>query len=601
MTLHFFDLPLEITRMVFAQVVAEIGTRATVLRQVSRIFAHEILVAYASAGTLCVKDILRRGTRAPGLGNKAADDDSLVEFLARFISIRPYCQELAWHTNISAFLNHLLDEFEVAPQDRFEALRVLCHHIYSYVSGAAPPYDPPEVEIILYWLRSLPDDVGTTAEDLARHLLPAAILLGRPEIYESIMDLCDAEKSGEYFDSSIFGTPVSVAIKTHQAHLLPRMLASREVDYCPVNSSSNPLDVAVVADDADSLERLMKGFYFSREKLWRALLASARANNIALADKILSYASKKSVYMTPALDNALTIACTNGAKDLVSFFLQQPQVQEGRHVNERPWNHYSQDPQTPFDFGLSSIRAATISGHYEIVKMLVAFGVGFTLKIMNVAIICGYVDTVRFLLPRMLAEATGQEPEKWARVLMKLIQLWENHSKDVLCYLLEEVRVIDLAVACKLHLPIYGGLMHAACSHGNLEAFEILVRAGMPIDRPLGYEPSEIDIGQSENWTPMMVALTSIKGQSLIVPRLLHLGVEEMTGAQTSAWVAFQLGYYPRQLRAVRPRGETDVQIYEEGSQDLIPSLRDEVQKKIQAMGEEDGIFQGSSKTVSTM
>ncbi|KAH8885016.1 hypothetical protein GQ53DRAFT_751627 [Thozetella sp. PMI_491] len=109
---------------------------------------------------------------------------------------------------------------------------------------------------------------------------------------------------------------------------------------------------------------------------------------------------------------------------------------------------------------------------------------------------------------------------------------------------------VKIAKGFWLYPATFGRLMHAACAYGNLEAFEILVRAGMPVDKPLCQPPNPFYFQQDEDWTPMMVALTSTKGQRLIVPRLIELGVEEVSRTQTRFWRAFELGVYPQTMHA---------------------------------------------------
>jgi hypothetical protein len=87
----------------------------------------------------------------------------------------------------------------------------------------------------------------------------------------------------------------------------------------------------------------------------------------------------------------------------------------------------------------------------------------------------------------------------------------------------------------------WGCVMRAACECGSLEAFEILVRAGLPIDEPL--TPYAVYPYDVTGWTPIMFAMISAwPGSSLIVRRLRELGAEQVDMLTTTARNYFESG-----------------------------------------------------------
>ncbi|KAH8885017.1 hypothetical protein GQ53DRAFT_751628, partial [Thozetella sp. PMI_491] len=125
----------------------------------------------------------------------------------------------------------------------------MCQYMVDHFRTGQPDDSEFAANCILEGLDSPPVKIDTSREPLEHHLLPSAILLKLPSIYEPILDSHEAHGSEACSASAYFTTPVYVAVKTGQIDLLRRLLSAKGAPYSPAGSTSNPLDAAVANGD----------------------------------------------------------------------------------------------------------------------------------------------------------------------------------------------------------------------------------------------------------------------------------------------------------------------------------------------------------------
>ena len=123
----------------------------------------------------------------------------------------------------------------------------------------------------------------------------------------------------------------------------------------------------------------------------------------------------------------------------------------------------------------------------------------------------------------------------------------ETHSNRTLRYLLLDAKVVDMAsVDWEGDDLELSGLVEKMCKYGNVEAFDILLEAGMPMDKPFPGIPS---------CTAMMVAQSYRSPEALeIVGRLENMGVRKHEVSEMPYPDQFESGQWPRPGSCSVPR-----------------------------------------------
>jgi ankyrin repeat protein len=444
---------------------------------------------------------------------------------------------------VSTFLNHILDQLHIRTHaSRFEALTTLCEQIdacksYRILDNRSHGWSKYIADKLLPETRYGKSTVELTEVALSCHLLPAAILLRVPGFYEPVINAAISGDEDAHAAlrsaSDYFGTPLYAAVRSGQYDLVKQLVCSTSLNQSV--DKSYCLKGAVQTNDLDMIKLLLElGAQGDDIKFQTALICSVELGNTDAARLLLDYAKACSGNISWALNEGLYQAGLHEHEELVTLLLDN-----GAHVSgglDCPiypiWNDFG-------SLGSPYVRPGTVelaswAGIDARLRMLLARGANPRHGVLP-AIMGDSVGALRFLLLQLTPEQHSDL--NWANLMLYAIR---TDSNAVLRFLLEDARVVpDLAKAIEQDSACWGRLMNAACETTNVQAFDILVRAGAPVDKAPG-GPGKM------GWTPMLCAQSSAwPGAEEIINRLRRLGVEPVDVMQTSARDNFLNGSLP--------------------------------------------------------
>jgi hypothetical protein len=485
----------------------------------------------------------------------------LVSFLVRFLQRQPYTQRgQPWDSSISAFLCYILNELGVTRgPDRAAALRVLCEHISDCRSSRNElcPLSP-----IMNKLS--PGTRSVTNMPLSAHILPAAIVLGRTDTYASLFNLMDNPEHGMYsmdIRSEYFGTPLFAAVSAKQHSLVRHLVERFKID--PADEIHRSLEAAARNDDL-AMVNLLSGLQskYSTSQVITAVAQCAKLGHLDMARHLLVMAKITGTEIPPMLlGESWYYASMYGEIEFMELLV-------GYGLGS-----FLIDGNPPnlgtFWSSLGPMDVAAWRGDVEMVEWLLDHGMsagctrneqdtGFSSESYqksqtrtSAAAIGDSTDVLRIMFQAGAMQGRRLASD-WARELSySIIQ----QSNSVFRFLIEEAKVVrreDLDGSLDgAASGWYGHMMQLACSYGNVEAFEMLVRCGVPFDEPLATLNFGNTLAHSPGislaWTPIMFAqASSTPGANTIVERLCLMGVGLVDMTQSSAKEYFESGYHPR-------------------------------------------------------
>lgn len=460
-----------------------------------------------------------------------------------------------WRLNISTFLHRLLDELSVPEADRYECLKVLCRHIDDNSAFEADCVGPGS---------SVPGIVKTVLQGfkplyitpMKPHIISAAILLGLKDRYEPHLQAA-AEPSNRVLWDSCFRTPLHAAVSSNQHGLAKRLLhmfdRTDEPLYCkPLEAAVRTGDSAMVdimlcgetdlSFDSSSLNDLtldVQGLSISAGHNFRppcvaelrwAFIRCARLGHTDIAEQLLKYiGTKHPDFGTNHLPEAMYYSSLYGYIDLMQVL-----VDYGARVDE-----CRTDPEnSPLP-----IELACWTGNMEAVKWILARDCGpYGSPTVLAAIIGNQIPILETIVE---TEGPAMSDEEWLTVIWYGIRL---RAYTAVGYLLEKAKVLDVVAGFNSNPTMYGTLLEVSASEGHPEAFEILLRVGMPADTKL----CQGNNGINDDWTPMMFAHASTDPESRKVEDILErLGVKRVDMLQMPGKDLFESGYYPKRTMSV--------------------------------------------------
>lgn len=488
----------------------------------------------------------------------ARHQQSFMSFLARFLERRPYARrkEIHWNDNSSAFLNHILDACGVTSvSDRLAGFEVLFDLMD--LRGASSPTNQDSYDFVLKNLRSWNDlPIYPPGTRWITHLVPAAIALGARHVYVPLLPAQGEER--ECSDnvvaarlkrsSTVFGTPLYAAVAAADTDIVRQIL-----DFRPEllqRGVPNLLSVAVVAGGQEMVDTLLPYQPPRDTSLRSAILLCAREGYVGRARTLLTYAQdgEKSNAVAPwALQEGLHLASLEGDKDMIRCFLDH-----GAKLNADP----SAAPLPEQEAGRARdgdrtqaggllvrpppLSLAAWAGDGDFMRWLLENGAALNGQFSNLSPILGAIlgDQVGTLKTLVELGASGSwEPSSWVLALSLCIEVHANNSfRHLVC----EAKVIDIP---SIDLDNeddsgLGSLVEKLCEVGNVEAFDILAEAGMPVDK---------EFCGTASWTPMMIAQSYDNcEQRSIVGRLEARGIKQYDVTQTAYAQCFESGEWPR-------------------------------------------------------
>jgi len=576
--MQLFDLPLDIVRILVRQLVLNLGIfEAAKLRQVCSLFAPKIQEDPRTRSVKLIPSLLeffdnevlhlieveelfdenfRLGLSAPEVKEVPPPQKVVTAFslfIARFLERRPFAKsnDLAWDANSSVFLNRTLDACGIGDSFRIAALRVLCRHICEcgVTSGSSGLVN--RVARRLYGPKSeRKPESKLTNVDWECHLLPAAIVLKAQGVYDALLpvalDGLDTRKWAG-IASEFFGTPLFAAVVTGQQDLARQILASRE-DL--ISDMTNPKEWnciagAVRTGNLPMLELLLS--YNPRPEGWYiqfALIEAAKLNRMEMTSAICLYIERSHIGreqnppdLSWSTQWGLRWACANRNRDMMQLFLDL-----GAHIDE----HHMGIPDVTFSTRLADVAnyrdmiihtipssIAAWLGDKELLIWLVDHGATLEYGTVHSAAIGGSVEVMEYLFEQGIRNAI--EDLAWVPAIANCVRALAH---DLLRYLLLTKRVVDFRKLLEKRHDIITWPMFHACQGGDVESFDILVEAGMPVDMSLREGP---DI-----WTPMMAAqCRDSDGARAIVRRLEEMGIEKVDMLKTEMGPKFVTGELP--------------------------------------------------------
>lgn len=489
----------------------------------------------------------------------ARHQQSFMSFLARFLERRPYARrkEVHWNDNSSAFLNHILDACGVTSvSDRLAGFEVLFDLMD--LRGASSPTNQDSYDFVLKNLRSWNDlPIYPPGTRWITHLVPAAIALGARHVYAPLLPAQGKER--ECSDnvvaarlkrsSKVFGTPLYAAVASADTDMVSQIL-----DFRPEllqRGVANLLSVAVVAGGQEMVNALLPYHPPRDTSLRSAILLCAREGFVGCARTLLTYAQdgdeKSNAVAQWALQEGLHLASLEGDMGMIRCFLDhgaklnadptptpQPEPEAGR----------ARDGDRTQSGGLlvrpPPLSLAAWAGDGDFMTWLIENGASINGQFSNLSPILGAIlgDQVGTLKQLLQLGASAQwDPSSWVLALSLCIEVHANHAFR---YLIHNAKVIDIP-SIDLESDDDGGigsLVEKLCEVGNVEAFDILSGASMPMDK---------EFRGTTSWTPMMIAQSyDNEEKRSIIGRLEALGLKQYDVTQTPYAQCFESGEWPR-------------------------------------------------------
>jgi len=502
--------------------------------------------------------IERENLLASALGHWRLEDNasSAVLFLARFLERRPYTTgNPEWNANASTFLNQILDTLGItSSSDRLAALQTLCGQIV---------WGEDWIRFIgLPWriLDKLDPKSGyKTTQTWATHLLPASILLGKPEIYGPLLPFLGAEegiKNGGHDEdikqissakSCEFGTPVYAAIMSNQKGLLRRLIA-HDIPFLWA-AAHDALLGAVRVEETSMLEYLLsRGPPRRRTDLTihRAIIKAAILNRPVHARMLIDHLTRKRYSKSRfkwVVQWGLYHACVHSSRELGALL-----ISHGADPAGSSWLNPSIDmgslegDDTAYETVPAPVCIAAWAGDMELLRWLMTYDVSLAPAVTG-AILADHVDVMKFV--NGFAPYGEEARIPW---LYDLHDAARVGAHRVFRYLVFEAKVIDLAAEFEKPDAYILAMMNNACKYGHVEIFDAMVEAGVPVDPPVQRPESD--------WTPILSAHSADSPELEAIRRRLEgMGVTLPDISQSSYWSAvFTPGKPPGQWKANMPR-----------------------------------------------
>ena len=255
-----------------------------------------------------------------------------------------------------------------------------------------------------------------TKQTWATHLLPASILLGKPEIYGPLLPFLDAEKgikSGGHDDdikqvlstkSCEFGTPVYAAIVGNQKRLLRRLIA-HDTPFLWA-AAHYALLGAVRVEETSMLEYLLSQGPPRRRTdltIHKAIIKAAILNRPAHARMLIDHLTKKRHSRSRlkwAMQWGLHHACVHGNRELAALC-----ISHSANPAQTTWLHPDTTPEYLAELEHSEpgcelvpapICIAAWAGDMELLQWLTTYDVPLGPAI-DGAILADRADVIKFV------------------------------------------------------------------------------------------------------------------------------------------------------------------------------------------------------------
>lgn len=548
------DLPPELVRPVFEHVTRLSTLQETLrVRQVCSLFDHEVMAVVEQDRLL-----------GPNMKQPAKKHQpSFMRFLARFLSNRPHARraDVHWSDNASAFLNHILDTCGVASlPDRLAGFETLFGMMNLRV--ASSPSGQGFSDFVLQNLRSWNDaPLYSPDSRWVNHLLPASIALNAPHVYgpllptkEGAAALTDTEYAVQSArlkrPSKVFGTPLAAAVASSLSDVV-RQILHFQPDLMR-RSPTHLLSVAATAGGEAMIDLLLQYELPRHWSLHTAILRCADEGRVGCARTLLKYilntVDRPHVDIPWMLQEGLHVASVNRDRDMVRCFLDH-----GADLNQNMEVDFCRERRLSSNSGSSAASAgndnpvrpppitlAAWAGDEEFMNWLAEHGAVMHGTFTDASPIYGAIlaDDVG-MLKKLLKIGVG---EGWSQVdwVDALYTCVEIHANGALRHLLLEAKVVDIPSldAEEDDDMELGGLVEKMCKYGNVGAFDILVDAGMAMEKPFSGLPS---------WTAMVVAQSYRSAEAgEIVGKLEALGIRRREVSEMPYPERFESGEWPR-------------------------------------------------------
>ncbi|KAI1843122.1 hypothetical protein JX266_010649 [Neoarthrinium moseri] len=536
--MQLLDLPTELFRAVLVAVVTELSPlRSLHLR---RIFDNEILGCLETVDVFDLNSPLRCLNLNRISSRNRARQNPIIPFLVRFLQREPYIKhDPDWTANLSALLKRVLDELQLQPSARSDALRSLCESF--------DDFRPTRHGFYLVQCLKRP----ISQKPLHAHVLPAAILLKKPEIYEPLL----SQMPDRWYQAGVFGTALYAAVRSRQLHLVRRFV---EDPLCqPSASQHQVIHMAASNNDFAMMEYLLEWYDGDSDLIEYAICSCARWGHLEMARRLLEFT--RSRHQTVPLDSLGEAWYWSAMYGEIAFM--DLLVEYGHQEFLTAWSTLVRSNSIgQFWNHVRPIDLACWRGDVAMVRWMLDQGVSVQCK--------GPADAN---INRTRAAALGDSAEVF-RILLDAGAHRGRHASyswvaeaelavkvranKVFRFLLQESGLLKISTVINFQTTKdFRRLMLLACTYGNLEAFDILLSIGMPCDMPLGpfglSSPwggrLDVDEGFDSSWTPIMYAqATTDPGAQKIVDRLLQSGVEPLDVCKSSAARLFEDGVFPR-------------------------------------------------------
>lgn len=393
-----------------------------------------------------------------------ANHPEYPDFIARYISTRPYAPSNHWNTHFPVLLNAIVDELvrrRLFPhQSRTTMLTTLCKvspldHISSKTIG--PGFSPYPFEHHLF-----------LAAAHTHHLALISPFLAQTPNLKSV-------------DSEFLGPPLRAAIATHDIALITLFLARG----APIEYPGWLLDVVRVAD-APSLLTLLTTrqerqlvLHTSFRDVRAAILLAVELGKEEVAILLLETQREMFTHGSLAyyLRGVLLGACERGMGELVLKV-----VEAGGYVRGEKWIGPSLK---------ALLGAACKAGRASVLRVLLGRTDGLKdgMKAGDLLLQCaetGTLETLRVLL-ECGAKLSGVEAMKLLASVAPWPDTVDEDTSSVLrrtCYLLE-YRAVNIQELLGVEKHTGFGVAHSmvvAAQRGNFALLEALARFGVPVD-----------------------------------------------------------------------------------------------------------------------
>ncbi|KAI0484415.1 ankyrin repeat-containing domain protein [Xylariaceae sp. FL0804] len=507
------DLPLELIRpIIYNAVTATELCYSIKIRQVNKLFDDEVMLVIENEELLRFSaggKVLRPTTR--GIARVLQSD-----FMATYLLRRPH-QQYPWNTNISSFLNALvdrllaLDDIPLDSHARYPILLALCrvarqkaHHI----------------TIVPFLFMS--QEAWQEMPSFDYSLLQAQIITGRPVLdcheYKRIID------ENLRLNSYVLGTFLNSAIWGKQYALARHILQESRIrhSYYPIAAVSQTLQAAILNDDLQMVQLLL-------EPAWRypavgpdfetTLTLAIRLGRSSIAEFLLNRAGNEPMYHVS--HDGLREACFNGDIRLVRHILDRHDdiCLDSDQICASNCRNY---PDFFGDWRATPVEVAAKQGHGEILELLIAkganpYGLRYSPDFTDIEAVdpkqagsfccaaCGGHTGIAKILQ---SNGVTLHPEQWKPVIRCAIEF--GHVDFLRFFVLGGS--VDIENFLRHHMSVVQELMAMFSRYGNAEAIRLFAEKGTPVDGPF----------YSTKRTPMMVALAF--EQRHLIQVLLELG-----------------------------------------------------------------------------